>query len=131
MSQAGEAAMIIAIHSDIILPAEADLVQSIDDVPTAPGLYSLDTSPCSIGRAPGNRIQVQHYRHDISRFHATIVCAGSRYILRDHSQNGTFVNGEQIKELQELAHGDVIGLGYTKEMLRFMDPQPGVRIARY
>jgi pSer/pThr/pTyr-binding forkhead associated (FHA) protein len=55
----------------------------------------------------------------VSRRHALVVERGDRVVLLDdRSMNGTWLNGERIREAT-LADGDVIGLGAVE--LRYLD----------
>ncbi|MEZ4300800.1 MAG: sigma 54-interacting transcriptional regulator [Polyangiaceae bacterium] len=47
----------------------------------------------------------------VSRKHATITAGGPGHLLRDTSANGSFVNGERVKETV-LADGDLIEVGH-------------------
>jgi pSer/pThr/pTyr-binding forkhead associated (FHA) protein len=46
----------------------------------------------------------------VSRRHCQIDCQGATYILRDSSRNGTFINGERVRQAQ-LRDGDQIRIG--------------------
>jgi pSer/pThr/pTyr-binding forkhead associated (FHA) protein len=46
----------------------------------------------------------------VSRRHCEIACQGATYILRDSSRNGTFINGERVRQAQ-LRDGDQIRIG--------------------
>jgi pSer/pThr/pTyr-binding forkhead associated (FHA) protein len=46
----------------------------------------------------------------VSRRHCEIACQGATYILRDCSRNGTFINGERVRQAQ-LRDGDQIRVG--------------------
>ncbi len=48
---------------------------------------------------------------DVSRTHAEIIHEEGRYILRDHSTNGTFVNGVRVGPRRPLVRSDVIRIG--------------------
>lgn len=88
-----------------------------------PAEYVLEAAICTIGRSPQCQIIVD--QHTISRVHARIERNGPRYILRDaESINGTFVNGQRIREPHLLKDDDVIGLGSSTSLLRFLDPDP-------
>jgi pSer/pThr/pTyr-binding forkhead associated (FHA) protein len=48
----------------------------------------------------------------VSRRHAIIVLHGDHAVLHDdNSLNGTWCNGERVRDGVDLRHGDVIGLG--------------------
>jgi len=70
---------------------------------------SLGDGTLRIGRHEGNDIVLENPY--ISRYHAEIICEGSRYLVRDlESTSGTFTNGERITQRQ-LRNGDLIRLG--------------------
>jgi DNA-binding response OmpR family regulator len=101
-----EFAQFLALHEDV-QPAE----------------YALEADICTIGRSPACQIIVS--RQIVSRLHARIERAGPRYMLRDAgSANGTYINGLRIHEPYLLRHRDLVGLGDTTAVLRFIDPDP-------
>ncbi len=61
----------------------------------------------SIGRNPGSHLRFPADLTAVSRKHAEIVREGNQFKLADHSVNGTFVNGKQVKEAL-LKGGDVL-----------------------
>ncbi|MGH9159234.1 MAG: FHA domain-containing protein, partial [Vicinamibacteraceae bacterium] len=62
-----------------------------------------------IGRSPDNQLQL--LRPGVSRRHAVIMATATGYTIRDlNSQNGTYVNGDRIKE-GPLEDGDRISIG--------------------
>lgn len=92
-----------------------------DDV--QPAEYVLKDQVCIIGRASECHIVVA--RNAVSRNHARIERAGSRYMLYDSdSVNGTFVNMRRIHEPHLLKDRDLIGLGAAAALIRFVDPDP-------
>jgi pSer/pThr/pTyr-binding forkhead associated (FHA) protein len=61
----------------------------------------------SIGRHPSCHVRFPADLAPISRKHAEIIREGNQFKLIDHSANGTFVNGKQVKEAL-LKDGDVL-----------------------
>lgn len=61
----------------------------------------------SIGRNPSCHVLFPKDFRVISRNHAHIIREGNRFKLLDQSSNGTFVNGERVKETY-LESGDVL-----------------------
>ena len=75
--------------------------------------YTLDKYEMSIGRTPNSDILLSKDKLT-SRRHATIHYENGEYVLRDErSANGTFVNGQQLKEMtpRTLQDGDHVGIG--------------------
>jgi hypothetical protein len=71
--------------------------------------YPLDRPSVHLGRALDNDVVLEDSR--VSRYHAELRLERGRVRLRDlRSTNGTFVNGEKIKE-SVLRPGDVVSLG--------------------
>ncbi|MGQ9926575.1 MAG: FHA domain-containing protein [Chloroflexaceae bacterium] len=104
-------------------PAVARLVALADDV--QPAEFLLTGEEHTLGRAPGCDIVIP--RQTISRLHARITREGPRYALHDAgSANGTYVNGSLVTGLHLLNDHDMIGLGATRGLLRFLDPDPTV-----
>jgi hypothetical protein len=70
----------------------------------------------SIGRTRQNDIVIEEA--DVSRQHAKVALEAGGYVIRDlGSNNGTFVNDEQIDGARALRSGDRIGIG--NQVLRF------------
>lgn len=76
-------------------------------------VYELTDTVVTLGRQEGeNTIVLEDSR--VSRHHARLEMKGKNVVLRDlDSTNGTFVNGEEVKE-QTLKAGDEIRLGDTR-----------------
>lgn len=84
----GSAMLFVPPHSPVTLPVEGEVV---------------------IGR--GRETALRLADPDTSRRHARILCEGGRYRIQDlESTNGTFVNGERVRE-HVLAPGDRIRIG--------------------
>ena len=74
----------------------------------------LDEPVFAIGRRSNANLPCES--SDISREHATIVCEGDRYVLRDcGSRYGTYVNGDRVEE-HVLVTGDRIRLGRSSAL---------------
>jgi pSer/pThr/pTyr-binding forkhead associated (FHA) protein len=80
--------------------------------------FLLGKGKVVIGRVPDCDIKIDNPA--ISRRHAEIVCTEQGYTLNDMgSSNGTFLNGEPVKEPKLLKPGDVINI--AKFELQFQD----------
>jgi phosphoserine phosphatase RsbU/P len=70
---------------------------------------NMDRLPFTIGRRETNDLRLGG--SEVSREHAEVALDGTRFLIRDKtSRYGTFVNGEQITEI-EIRSGDRIRLG--------------------
>src|SRR6187397_4231 len=70
---------------------------------------SMDRLPFTIGRRETNDLRLGG--SEVSREHAEVAQDGTRFLIRDKSSRyGTFVNGEQVTEI-EIRSGDRIRLG--------------------
>ena len=70
---------------------------------------NMDRMPFTIGRRETNDLRLGG--SEVSREHAEVAKDGARFVIRDKaSRYGTFVNGEQVNEI-ELHSGDRIRLG--------------------
>lgn len=106
-----------------IPPQPARLLALHEDVQPPDSL--LDADVYTLGRSPLCQIVVQ--RNIVSRLHAKIEREGPRYLLVDAgSANGTFVNGQRLRDPHLLNDRDLIGLGAAAALLRFVDPDPTV-----
>ncbi len=93
-------------HGDLIVPSL--FVMQGRDSGTR---YRLDGNTITLGRGTSNAVQLNDT--EISREHAEFSRRGAAFVLRDlNSSNGTFVNGQPIKE-HVLANGDQVQLGRT------------------
>jgi adenylate cyclase len=71
---------------------------------------------CTIGRHPNNTLQLGD--REMSKEHAVIEAGADGYRIRDlGSSNGTFVNGQRVRE-QVLREGDEIRMGVTRLIFR-------------
>ena len=77
----------------------------------------IDAAVTRLGRSPSADVTLDD--PTVSRRHALIVQRDGAYVLLDdRSMNGTWLNGERVREAH-LRDGDVIGLGAVR--LRFLD----------
>jgi DNA-binding response OmpR family regulator len=85
--------------------------------------FTIEPEICTIGRFPTCQIIIA--RKTVSRLHAKIQRdEDARYILYDiDSANGTFVNGQRIREPYLLEDEDELGFGTSEPLLRFEDPE--------
>jgi FHA domain-containing protein len=75
--------------------------------------FSLSASSLVVGRAPGftQAITLPDGLAGVSRRHCTFVRDGDELVLIDHSNYGTFVNGERVSERVRIHVGDRVRLG--------------------
>ncbi|KPL21577.1 MAG: hypothetical protein AMJ93_09330, partial [Anaerolineae bacterium SM23_84] len=72
--------------------------------------YRVNVGNTTIGRGRDNDIWIDH--PEVSGQHAMIKEEGGRFTLYDRgSTNGTFLNGEMLRQPATLEDGDQIGLG--------------------
>ncbi|NTV65043.1 MAG: FHA domain-containing protein [Oscillochloris sp.] len=103
--QAEQVALLLALNEQVVRPSE----------------FSLRGDISTIGREISCDIVVQ--RRETSRRHARVERQGLRYVLIDEgSANGTYVNGRRLTEPHLLDNEDLIGLGSTMSLLKFVDP---------
>ncbi|MGE5183228.1 MAG: GGDEF domain-containing protein [Acidobacteriota bacterium] len=77
---------------------------------TATGQMFKVPKVVTIGRAPSCEVRIDD--DGMSRSHARVRYEGNRAWLEDlHSRNGTFINGQRIREPVELHDGDKIQIG--------------------
>lgn len=95
------------VHAGEIAPGEVMLV--VRQGPEIGTRYSLDGDQVSVGRVPGNDIQLDDVT--VSRQHAVLVRQGSAWLVRDlGSLNGTYVNSARVDEAV-VQHGDEVQVG--------------------
>src|SRR2546428_4645319 len=87
----------------------------------------LEDRPATFGRGPDRTLVFRPEEIVVSAEHAAIELRGGRWVLRDvGSTNGTFVNGERVRE-RVLEDGDVIQFGAGGPAGRFeMEAAEGV-----
>lgn len=102
------------------LPETGVYLEALDSS-VQPQKYPLTEGQCSLGRDGTCSIVIS--RTVVSRNHARIEFNGQRFVLFDNnSANGTFVNYRQVAEPYVLQNQDLIGLGMSMSILRFVDP---------
>jgi EAL domain-containing protein (putative c-di-GMP-specific phosphodiesterase class I) len=70
-------------------------------------LVPIYTSPFQIGRRPSATMCVPHSA--VSSLHAELIDTGTALVLRDlSSTNGTFVNGQRVRDVVELHPDDLV-----------------------
>ena len=95
------------VHAGEIAPGEMMLV--VRQGPEIGTRYSLEGDQVSVGRVPGNDIQLDDVT--VSRQHAVLVRQGSAWLVRDlGSLNGTYVNSARVEEAV-VQHGDEVQVG--------------------
>lgn len=83
---------------------------------------------CRIGRSFECTVRLDI--PNVSGQHARIWYQSKGWRIRDlSSRNGTFVNGQKVEEAT-LEKGDLIMVGSTKNVLKFVDTSPPVALAR-
>lgn len=79
-------------------------------------VYPIAFLDTSLGR--GDDVDVRLHDRTVSRRHARLIHRGLSYFVEDlATTNGIYVNGQRVKNCQQLKTGDVVELGHT--VLRF------------
>ena len=95
------------VHAGEIAPGEVMLV--VRQGPEIGTRFSLEGDKVTVGRVPGNDIQLDDVT--VSRQHAVLVRQGAAWLVRDlGSLNGTYVNSERVDE-SVVQHGDEVQIG--------------------
>jgi hypothetical protein len=83
-------------------------------------VHQLEEDVTDIGRDPRNHIVLGDVQ--ISGFHARVerVPDGSFLVHDRNSTNGTYVNGEQVKEMRQINENDVVRMGTTTLVLKMV-----------
>jgi pSer/pThr/pTyr-binding forkhead associated (FHA) protein len=71
--------------------------------------YSLGFGSLRVGRQ--RRADLVITDKTVSRHHADVCYEGGRYVLYDHSTNGTWINGTLVAVAQPLRNGDMVKFG--------------------
>lgn len=80
--------------------------------------FPLEARGMVIGRDPHSDVRIDE--DDISAQHASINVENGKYVLRDHSVNGVFINGEKAVA-RVLMHHDVIRFGRHLFLVSLID----------
>lgn len=91
-------------------------------------IQELSDSEIRVGRHPDCQVQFPKELVTLSRVHARIVREGNRFKLIDQSTNGTYVNGQQVKEAF-LKDGDVVMFAEGGPKLSFLTQISDARTA--
>lgn len=79
------------------------------------------SGPVTIGRSPSATIPIDD--KTLSREHTQVYGQNGRYYVKDlDSKNGTYLNGQLIRQAEALKHGDRIKVGPATFVVAF-DPQ--------
>jgi pSer/pThr/pTyr-binding forkhead associated (FHA) protein len=78
------------------------------DESTERTIFALEGSRLVIGRDPNSDVRIDE--DAISAEHASINYENSQYVIRDHSLNGCFVNGEKVNA-RILRNNDILRFG--------------------
>jgi pSer/pThr/pTyr-binding forkhead associated (FHA) protein len=90
--------------------------------------FYLDKPVVSIGRLAANNICLDD--PFVSRQHCVIRTEGDEYTIEDlNSANGTYVNGERVKECS-LAEGALIQIGASRFLFRLQNPEETMAISQ-
>jgi len=79
----------------------------------------LSATPVTIGRDPSNSVVYGSEMRRVSRRHAEIVREGNRFLLKNLSPNGCYVNGQPAQEAY-LKQGDVIAFAEGGPKISFL-----------
>ena len=81
--------------------------------------YDVDKPTVTVGRQRTNNIVIDD--PTVSRQHATIKLEGEQFVLYDlGSANGTFVDGERVREPVPLHDGSIVKFGELEFSLKLM-----------
>lgn len=84
---------------------------------------AMGSGEFTIGRSSDNDLSVSVL--EASRFHCKIIPDALGFTIVDlGSTNGTFVNGERVKEILQLRHGDRLQIGIALYRFEILPPKP-------
>ncbi|MBM4071174.1 MAG: FHA domain-containing protein [Planctomycetes bacterium] len=100
------------------MPTSAIL--SILEGEAAPATFELGVEPVTLGRSRENSVIL--YDEHASRIHARIESENGSWVVRDlDTLNGTFVDGEKIRQPTTLHSGQVIGIADVRLVFRTVE----------
>lgn len=80
------------------------------------------SGPVTIGRSPSATLPLDD--KTLSREHTQVYGQGGHYFVKDlDSKNGTFLNGQLLRQAGQLKNGDRIRVGPSVTLLVAFDPQ--------
>ena len=98
-------------------------------------LRELQSGRVELGREPQNQVAAMRLEApSVSRLHASVSrTQNGRYVLRDHSANGTYVNKHRLSAAHTLQDGDTIQIGpftllYREAVLEVLDTGDRIRL---
>ena len=96
-------------------------------------LSALSSTPAKLGRDSGQGLSMVLNAPSVSRHHASITRESDRYILRDLSTNGTYVNKQRVTGRYALSSGDTVQIGpftllFRDEVLEIFDRGDQLRL---
>ena len=88
--------------------------------------FRLDRPTVQVGRGPHNDVRLSD--DSVSTTHASLVQRGGRWVVLDlGSRNGTYVEGEIVREQRELPNVCELRLGMLVMLFRVINARPSVR----
>jgi pSer/pThr/pTyr-binding forkhead associated (FHA) protein len=88
--------------------------------------FRLDRPTVQLGRGPHNEVRLND--DSVSTTHASLVQRGNRWVILDlGSRNGSFVEGEIVREQRELPNICELRLGMLVMLFRVINARPSVR----
>ena len=88
--------------------------------------FRLDRPTVQLGRGPHNEVRLSD--DSVSTTHASLVQRGGRWVILDlGSRNGTYVEGEIVREQRELPTVCELRLGMLIMLFRVINARPSVR----
>lgn len=84
------------------------------------GILNIIRAVHSIGRSYQNELVLMN--PDVSKIHATLLWSGEHWYIKDHSSNGTILNGVLLnKESKQLRVGDAIQFGKNEDSIFILE----------